>query len=182
MNTFVDYPRIHNRLLPWWATSNEGVTGWLYFEISEWRFDSGPPSSLPPPKLYENHTHPMVMLPSFVRQPNDGFVEERVHGSSARLTFNVNKYYSNVYGGGTTAGDGVFIYPGRAGPISGTRLETWRDGSEDAEIFMRLPLLQRQQLVHRLVRSIGEWEADPILLERVRREAAAQLLLLRAGQ
>jgi hypothetical protein len=176
MNTFVDYPRIHNRLLPWWATSNDGVSGWLYFEVSEWRFDSGP--KYPASKPYENHTHPMPMLPSFVRQPNDGFVEERVPGgeSASRLTFNVNKYYANVYGGGTTAGDGVFIYPGRNGPVSGARLETWRDGSEDAELFMRLPLLQRQQLVHRLVRSIGEWEDDPLLLERVRREAAQAVL------
>ena len=60
--------------------------------------------------------------------------------------------------------------------MSGTRLETWRDGTEDAELFMRLPLSKRQQLVHRLVRSIGEWENDPVLLERVRREAAEAVL------
>jgi hypothetical protein len=36
----------------------------------------------------------MAVLPSFVRQPNDGFVEERVPGGEAgvRLSFNVNKY------------------------------------------------------------------------------------------
>ena len=178
MNTFVDYPRIHNRLLPWWATQNEGVSGWLYFEVSEWRFDSGP--TYPAPEPYENHSHPMATLPAFVRQPNDGYIDEKVPGGDlgSRLTFNVNKYYSNVYGGGTTAGDGVFLYPGRDGPVSGARFETWRDGSEDAELFMKLPLAPRQQLVRRLVRSIGEWQDDPLLLERTRREAAEAVMAM----
>ena len=175
MNTFVDFPRIHNRLLPWWATSNAGVSGWLYFEVSEWKFDAGP--TYPAPLPYENHTHAPPVLPPFVRQPNDGFVEERVgNAGSSRLTFNVNKYYANVYGGGTTAGDGVFLYPGRDGPVSGARLETWRDGTEDAEIFLRLSLQKRQELVHRLVQSIGQWQTDFALLEAVRREAAAAVM------
>ena len=92
----------------------------------------------------------------------------------------MNKYYANVYGGGTTAGDGVFLYPGRSGPLSGARLETWRDGSEDAEIFMRLPLQQRQALVWRLVRSIGEWRDEPALLEHIRREAAHAVMAANA--
>ena len=184
MNSFVDFPRIHNRMLPWWATANDGVSGWLYFEVSEWRFDTGSHYPAPTPYGPTNLTRPMVELPSFVRQPNDGFVEERAPGTDAhgsRLSFNVNKYYANVYGGGTTAGDGVFLYPGRSGPLSGARLETWRDGSEDAEIFMRLPLQQRQALVWRLVRSIGEWWDDPALLEHIRREAAHAVMAANAG-
>jgi hypothetical protein len=179
MNSFVDFPRIHNRMLPWWAASNDGVSGWLYFEVSEWRFDTGPHYPTPTPYGPTKLTRQMVELPSFVRQPNDGFVEERASGTDAhgsRLSFNVNKYYANVYGGGTTAGDGMFLYPSRTGPLSGARLETWRDGSEDAEIFMRLPLKQRQALVWRLVRSIGEWRDEPSLLEQVRREAARAVI------
>ena len=77
-----------------------------------------------------------------------------------------------LVGGGTTAGDGLFVYPGRAGPVSGARLENWRDGSEDAELFLRLPLARRQELVHTVVRSIGEWSEDAALVEKVRRAAA----------
>ena len=70
------------------------------------------------------------------------------NGTGARLSFNVNKFYANVYGGGSTAGDGIFVYPGKEGPIVGARLETWRDGSEDFELFARLPIEHRQRLVH----------------------------------
>ena len=58
-------------------------------------------------------------------------VDERTKGGFSRLHFNANKFYGNVYGGGTTAGDGVFVYPESYGPLTGTRAETWRDGSED---------------------------------------------------
>ena len=167
MNTFVDYPRIHNRLMPWWASINTGVSGWLYFEVSEWRFDTAP--------------DPRVVLPPEVSQPNDGFADERIEGGFSRLHFNVNKYYGNIYGGGTTAGDGVFIYPGKRGPLSGTRAETWRDGSEDYELLARLPPAQRSELVRRLVAGKTDWRDDPVLLERTRREAAAQLMGAEAG-
>lgn len=173
MNSFVNYPRVHNRLMPWWASSNEGVSGWLYFQVSEWRVFSGP--TYPKPNPYANHSHPMVQLPSFVRQPNDGFVEERIDGKftgGSRLTFNVNKYYANVYGGGTTAGDGVLFYPGRAGPIASARSEMWRDGLEDLELFVQLPMVQRQKLIHQLVHSIGGWRDNSTLLESIRRQAA----------
>jgi hypothetical protein len=162
MNTYVNYPRIHNRLMPWWAAANEGVSGWLYFEVSEWRFDTEP--------------NPRVVLPAFVAQPNTGFVDERLDGTSARLGFNVNKYYGNVYGGGTTSGDGIFLYPGREGPLVGARVETWRDGSEDHELFAQLPMEQRQRLVHQLVSGLASWSDDPELLESVRREAAAYVM------
>jgi hypothetical protein len=184
MNTFVNYPFSNSRLMPWWAAANEGVSGWLYFEVSEWKFDTGP--SYPHPEPYHNHSMAMPWLPPFVRQPNDGFIEERVGGhqsetawtGGSRLTFNVNKYYSNVYGGGTTAGDGVFVYPGRDGPVAGARMENWRDGSEDIEIFARLPASSRLLFIHRLVRSIGEWEINATLLEQTRREAAEELVRL----
>ena len=113
-------------------------------------------------------------------QPNDGFADERIEGGFSRLHFNVNKYYGNIYGGGTTAGDGVFIYPGKRGPLSGTRAETWRDGSEDYELLARLPPAQRSELVRRLVAGKTDWRDDPALLERTRRKAAAQLMAAEA--
>jgi len=115
-----------------------------------------------------------------VSQPNDGFADERIEGGFSRLHFNVNKYYGNIYGGGTTAGDGVFIYPGKRGPLSGTRAETWRDGSEDYELLARLPPAQRSELVRRLVAGKTDWRDDPALLERTRRKAAAQLMAAEA--
>jgi hypothetical protein len=168
MNTFVDYPRIHNRLLPWWASVNEGVTGWLYFEVSEWRFDT--------------NANPRVVLPPEVQQPNTGFADDRLDGKSARVSFNVNKFYANIYGGGTTAGDGIFLYPGKEGPLMGARLETWRDGSEDYEMFAQLPSALRRQLVHQLVSGLASWTDDAELLERTRRQAAAILERKHAGE
>jgi hypothetical protein len=168
MNTYVDYPRIHNRLMPWWASINAGVSGWLYFEVSEWKFDTAPNSR--------------VVLPPEVSQPNDGFADERIEGGLSRLHFNVNKFYGNIYGGGTTAGDGVFIYPGKQGPLSGTRAETWRDGSEDYELFVQLPTSRRSELVRRLVAGKTDWRDDPELMERTRREAAAHLMAASAAE
>jgi hypothetical protein len=68
--------------------------------------------------------------------------------------------------------------PGRNGPVSGGRLENWRDGSEDAELFMQLPLATRQGLIRRVVKKIGEWWDDAELLEKVRREAAKAVMEL----
>ena len=151
--------------MPWWAAANEGVSGWLYFEVSEWRYATDP--------------SPHVVLPPEVPQPNLGFADVRLNGSS-RVRFNVNKYYGNVYGGGTIAGDGIFLYPGQEGPLSSARLETWRDGSEDYELFARLSPTERLPLIRRLVRSIAGWDDDATLLEQVRREAAAALLAVAA--
>ena len=67
---------------------------------------------------------------------------------------------------------------GRDGPVAGARLENWRDGSDDAELLLRLPLAKRQELVHNVVRSIGEWTDDSALLEKVRREAARAVILM----
>ena len=152
-----------------------------------------------PPKPYENHTGIMPALPSFMPQPNTGFIEARVplgHAmgddnadpnlvnqvttGTARLTFNVNKYYG-VYGGGSTAGDGVFVYPGQSGPVSGARLEMWRDGSEDLELLAQLSVPDRQRLVYQVVRNIGEWSTDADVLENVRRQAAQLLMEAKSG-
>ena len=110
-----------------------------------------------------------------VDQPNDGFADDRIEGGLARLHFNVNKHYG-VYGGGTTAGDGVLIYPGKEGPLASSRSETWRDGFEDIELFARLPMAQRRELVHKLVAGMTRWEDDPVQLEATRREAAGMIL------
>jgi hypothetical protein len=53
------------------------------------RFDSGPtfPAPIPyPPKPHGNHTHPAPILPPYIRQPNDGFIEERVNTSQLLFT------------------------------------------------------------------------------------------------
>ena len=93
------------------------------------------------------------------------------------MHFNANKFYGNVYGGGTTAGDGVFVYPGSYGPLTGTRAETWRDGSEDYELLARLPAPKRNELVRRLVAGKTDWRDDPALMEETRREAARLLMV-----
>ena len=77
---------------------------------------------------------------------------------------------------GTTGGDLDKEEDGKRGPLSGTRAETWRDGSEDYELFARLPPSQRSELVRRLVAGKTLWRDDPMLMERTRREAAAHLM------
>lgn len=79
-------------------------------------------------------------------------------------------------GGGSTAGDGVFIYPGSEGPLASARSETWRDGSEDFELFARLPMDKRRLLVQQAVAGMTQWQDDPLLLERLRRQAASMIL------
>jgi len=88
-------------------------------------------------------------------------------------------------------GDGNFIYPGRHGPLSCTRLENLTDGIEDWELFAQLREESRPEsegrgddivsgLTSRLVRSSVDRTPDPELLEATRREAAKRLVELRS--
>jgi len=88
-------------------------------------------------------------------------------------------------------GDGNFIYPGKDGPLSCTRLENLTDGIEDWELFAQLREESRlasegggdgivSGLTSRLVRSSTDRTPDPELLEATRREAAKRLVELRS--
>ena len=84
-------------------------------------------------------------------------------------------------------GDGVFIYPGKRGPLPSIRLENLRDGFEDAALLRRLPKDQRHALVSQAISFRTGWPgsgpalgvnisaavaANPMALEALRRRAA----------
>ena len=73
---------------------------------------------------------------------------------------------------GAANGDGNFLYPCPSGPCASIRLKNIRDGIEDWELLDRLPIAVRTPLIRQLVRNGTERTEDPLLLERVRRQAA----------
>ena len=81
------------------------------------------------------------------------------------------------------AGDGSLFYPGTKvgvdGPVSSQRLEIIRDGIEDFDYLtlagQRLGPEATREYVARLVRSLTDYEQDPLRLEAVRRELGAAL-------
>lgn len=84
----------------------------------------------------------------------------------------------NIYG------DGALFYPGRKvgvnGPVTSVRLEIIRDGLEDYEYLelfeQRFGQARTHALLDPLVKSMTEFERDPIVLAGVRREMARQLM------
>ena len=80
-------------------------------------------------------------------------------------------------------GDGSLFYPGTPlgvdGPISSLRLEVIRDGLEDFDLLklaeIRLGKERTQASVNRIARSLKDYEQDPRVLEKVRRELGAAL-------
>jgi hypothetical protein len=84
-------------------------------------------------------------------------------------------------------GDGTLFYPGRPDriggrtevPVESIRLKLVREGLEDYE-YLRLYQSRfgreaAQAMAHKLVRRTFDWEHDPSVLFRVRREIAAAL-------
>jgi hypothetical protein len=75
-------------------------------------------------------------------------------------------------------GDGSLFYPGKQvgvdGPVSSQRLEMIRDGLEDFEYLTLadawLGKKVAQDFVASIARSMTDWERDPLVLEKVRRE------------
>ena len=80
-------------------------------------------------------------------------------------------------GGETFNGEGSLLYPGRMsevgfdGPIASMRLKWIREGFEDYEyirMLRELNPLQADNLLHQVVRNIGDWEISPSVLCDVR--------------
>lgn len=77
-------------------------------------------------------------------------------------------------------GDGSLFYPGKQvgidGPVSSIRLEMIRDGLEDFDLLTLVEKKKGEDLVReytaRLARSLTDFEEDPAVLERTRREMA----------
>jgi hypothetical protein len=75
-------------------------------------------------------------------------------------------------------GDGSLFYPGKQvgvdGPVSSLRLEMIRDGLEDFDYLTLtdawLGKKVTEDFVARIARSMTDWERDPLVLSKVRRE------------
>ena len=80
-------------------------------------------------------------------------------------------------------GDGSLFYPGTTvgvdGPVSSIRLEVIRDGLEDFDLLTlaeaRLGKDRTQAHVARIARSLKDYEQDPLVLEKVRRDVGSAL-------
>eukprot|EP00930_Biecheleria_cincta_P028194 TRINITY_DN19665_c0_g1_i1.p1 TRINITY_DN19665_c0_g1~~TRINITY_DN19665_c0_g1_i1.p1 ORF type:complete len:624 (-),score=107.13 TRINITY_DN19665_c0_g1_i1:12-1883(-) len=162
LNSFIERPPVQARLLFWLAALNElkhqSPTGWLYYKTNLWRpCNSKKCGGAQVPK-------PLRRLP------------HRSFENTAFTEFPVANYiWQGTYDDMFANGDGMFVYPCENGPCSSMRLESIRDGLEDWELFRRLgpaavPLLEQ------VVSGPQEWDADPHLVESIRRQAAEQLM------
>lgn len=162
LNSFIERPPLQARLLFWLAALNElkyqSPSGWLYYKTNLWRPCNSTKCG------GAQAAKPLRRLPRASFE-NTAFTEFPVANYIWRGT------YDNIFANG----DGMFVYPCENGPCSTTRLESIRDGLEDWELFRRLgaaavPLLEQ------VVRGPKEWDADPHLMESIRRQAADKLM------
>lgn len=121
LNTFVEYPAMHPRLLSWWA-GLEHVDGWLYYLVDGWEGTdhAGADHHVQPGMGAYSHT-PLLLLPRSSSRTNFSAVRH-----NAVAVPSDPKAFSN--------GDGILIYPGIKGALASTRLERYRDGLEDVEL------------------------------------------------
>jgi hypothetical protein len=173
LNTFLEYPPMHPRLLSWWAGA-EAVDGWLYYLVNGWGGEDDLRSTFGAPRAYTHE--PLRLLP----------------GSSTRTSFSAVRFNGAAVPGDPHAfsnGDGILMYPGRSGPLASTRLERYRDGLEDLELLraaMRNPAVAKRAMaivrtvitsfVHDGLPGAGvNATDDPAVLEAAREQLAAEL-------
>lgn len=156
LNTFIERPRTHGRLLYWWA-ADRNVDGWLYYATDVWR-----------PRPGSKHA-PMRRIR---RSPKTDF------DPSNYIWAPRTDIFAN--------GDGQFVYPGvdaadnaTPAPVASARLELQRDAVEDAHLLRlarkTLGANATSAFIRQLVRSPTDHTDDPALLEKTRRALAAKL-------
>ena len=159
MNTFIERPAIEARLL-YWLTALHAVDGMLYYEVDIWA--SQCPSQRP--------CRPI------------GRINQTALTDFDPATWNGNGHSTTPPGGAN--GDGSFTYPGADGPVGTIRLANIADGIEDWELFNRLgatdaSISRADDLITQLVSNMTDHARDPVLLERVRRQAAHRVMAAR---
>jgi len=104
-------------------------------------------------------------------------------GATGYLHWGLN-FWTDFKEMGFAPGDNWILYPGEVGPRSCLRWEAMRDGLEDLAYFHRLARLgpngqrRAQELGHRMVRAITDYDRDPERLEAIRREVAREIVRL----
>ena len=154
MNTFIERPLIDGRLLFWYA-SEYNITGWLYYDVALW---NGCPSEGIPAKT----------------------IITRYNNTSPFTTFNPANYIwcprTDIFANG----DGYFIYPGKYGPVTTSRLQNIRDGLEDLELIRMLKYQNNiTYFVNKIVQSSTEFNLNPILLTQTRKQIYQTILYQR---
>jgi hypothetical protein len=149
LNSFIDVPSTKSRLIPWLAASSN-LTGWLYWYINYgWRHA---------PSATNNSTGKIEPL-----QP--------LEQSTGRSTYDTRVGNGNFW----TNSDGNWMYAGLYGPLSSIRLEAYRMGLEDRALLALLNDNERASLSGRMVQSATNWTIDAMVLEKIRRDAAAMV-------
>ena len=151
-----DVPAIKHRIL-FWHNYQYGLPGYLYYAALEWTGNQNDPAK--------------------PRWPEVPWVPNKVHGGHN--------------------GCGQLVYPGPDGLLASIRLAVIRDGIEDYETFVVLEELTREldtakrnpdlaaanrrmlEIPPEVSRSFRDYTADPLLLLRVRRELAHQIVRTR---
>lgn len=135
LNTFIERPWIHARLLYWLAAQHD-VDGWLYYSTNKWK-------TLHYPKT---HHLPIRRLSESPRTDFD----------PANYIWADKTLFAN--------GDGQIVYPGENAPIASARLELLRDANEDVFLLRQAKKVKHSdsmELMQRLVRSPTDYLIIP---------------------
>eukprot|EP00051_Salpingoeca_urceolata_P023574 m.401097 g.401097 ORF g.401097 m.401097 type:complete len:667 (-) comp20115_c5_seq4:125-2125(-) len=181
-NTFLEYPRFDARGLGWWA-GYQGVDGWLYYLVNGWSQSNQHRAIDGLTGANTAHT------PADDQSENEAAGANRAgragasnagHGSCCTWFSAVRPNAKAVPGdpGAFSNGDGIFIYPGRLGPLASTRLFNLRDGFEDLEMLRQLARIDPDQ-AHALASKIVQDFVPEASFEPAHRDASPGLVLNR---
>jgi len=74
-------------------------------------------------------------------------------------------------------GDGYYLYPGVNGPVPTCRLSNIRDGLEDLSLLRMIDdTNSMNQYIYQIVTGPTQYDLNPVLLEKIRREVAQQVM------
>ena len=148
LNTFIERPLLETRLM-FWLGASYNIQGWLYYAVNLW--NGCPGKGIPNKHIihrYFDSTHNIV---------------------TPFTDFNPANYIwcprTDIFANG----DGYFMYPGVDGPVTTSRLTNIRDGLEDI-LLLRMND-QNKQFINQIVTGPTQYILNPILLEKIRREA-----------
>ena len=159
LNTFVERPAIHGRML-FWLNALHAVDGMAYYSTDIWQ-NQCPDQRPCAPATRINGTALTTFNPA---------------------TWNENNNSTNA---GGANGDGSFLYPGPDGPLATNRLVNIADGIEDYQLFRRLgstdSISNGDDLITQVIANLTAWDDDPLVLERARRQAARRIVARQAA-
>lgn len=158
LNSFIERPALHARLLFWLAALREmkygAPSGWLYWAMDYWRpCDSEKCGQFTQPKVLERTARNSMNRTAFTDFPPASYIWKP----------EIYDIFAN--------GDGMFLYPCQDGPCESLRLDALQNGLEDWEMFRMLGPELGMRLIEQVVQGPTQFEEDAAKVEAVRREA-----------